>query len=45
VPIFVIKSKAYMGGKNALNKGGGVVDFLIKNKVTNSVGLIEIKTP
>lgn len=45
VPIFVIKSKAYMGGKNALNKGGGVVDFLIKNNVTNSVGLVEIKTP
>jgi hypothetical protein len=45
VPIFVIKSKAYMGGKNALNKGGGVVDFLIKNNITNSVGLVEIKTP
>ena len=45
VPIFVIKSKAYMGGKNALNKGRGVVDFLIKNNITNSVGLVEIKTP
>ena len=45
VPIFVIKTKAYMGGKSALNKGGGVVDFLIKNNVTNSVGLVEIKTP
>jgi len=45
VPIFVIKSKAYMGGKNALNQGGGIVDFLIKNNVTNSVGLVEIKTP
>ncbi len=45
VPIFVIKSKAYMGGKNALNKGGGIVDFLIKNNVTNSVGIVEIKTP
>ena len=45
VPIFVIKSKAYMGGKNALNQGGGIVDFLIKNNVTKSVGLVEIKTP
>ncbi len=45
VPVFVIKSKAYMGGKHALNKGGGVVDFLIKNNITNSVGLVEIKTP
>jgi len=45
VPIFVIKSKAYMGGKNALNQGGGIVDFLIKNNVTKAVGLIEIKTP
>lgn len=45
VPIFVIKSKAYMGGKNALNKGGGIVDFLIKNNITKSVGLVEIKTP
>jgi hypothetical protein len=45
VPIFVIKSKAYMGGKNILNQGGGIVDFLIKNKITKSVGLVEIKTP
>jgi len=45
VPIFVIKSKAYMGGKNALNQGGGIVDFLIKNNITKSVGLVEIKTP
>jgi len=45
VPIFVIKSKAYMGGKNALNQGGGLVDFLVKNNITKSVGLVEIKTP
>ena len=28
-----------------LNRGGNLVDFLIKNKVTKTVGLIEIKTP
>ncbi|MBK9132042.1 MAG: DUF4263 domain-containing protein [Gammaproteobacteria bacterium] len=45
VPIFVIKSKAYMGGKNATNEGGRVVDFLIRNDITKAVGLVEIKTP
>ncbi len=45
VPIVVIKSKAYLGGKSILNTGGKVVDFLVKNKVTSSVGLVEIKTP
>ena len=28
-----------------LDRGGNLVDFLIKNKVTKAVGLIEIKTP
>ena len=45
VPIVVIKSKAYMGGKNVLNQGGKFVDFLIKNSVSTAVGLVEIKTP
>lgn len=44
-PVVIIKSKAYVGGKSVLNRGGNLVDFLIKNKVTKSVGLIEIKTP
>ena len=44
-PIVIIKSKAYVGGKSVLNRGGNLVDFLIKNKVTKAVGLIEIKTP
>jgi len=43
-PIVIIKSKAYVGGKSVLNRGGNLVDFLIKNKVTKAVGLIEIKT-
>ena len=45
VPIVVIKSKAYVGGKSVLNRGGKIVDFLVKNSVTSSVGLVEIKTP
>lgn len=44
-PIVIIKSKAYVGGKSVLNRGGNIVDFLVKNYVTNAVGLIEIKTP
>ena len=45
VPVVIVKSKAYIGGKSVLNTGGHVVDFLLKNKVTNAVALIEIKTP
>jgi len=45
VPIVIIKSKAYVGGKSVLNTGGKVVDFLVKNRVTNAVALVEIKTP
>lgn len=45
VPIVIIKSKAYMGGKSVLNTGGKIVDFLVKNRVTSSVALVEIKTP
>ena len=45
VPVVIVKSKAYVGGKSVMNKGGHVVDFLVKNKVTNAVALIEIKTP
>ena len=45
VPIMVVKSKAYVGGKSVLNKGGGVADFLVANKVTSTIMLVEIKTP
>ncbi len=44
-PIVIIKSKAYVGGKSVLNRGGNLVDFLIENKVTRAIGLVEIKTP
>lgn len=45
LPIVVIQQKAYVGGKTISNAGGHIADFLVKNAVTNSVGLIEIKTP
>ena len=45
LPIVVIQEKAYVGGKTIANSGGHIADFLVKNAVTNAVGLIEIKTP
>jgi hypothetical protein len=45
LPIVVIEDKAYVGGKTITNSGGHVADFLVKNSVTDAVGLIEIKTP
>lgn len=45
LPIVVIQQKAYVGGKTIANTGGHIADFLVKNAITNAVGLIEIKTP
>lgn len=45
LPVVVIQQKAYVGGKSIANTGGHIVDFLVKNAVTNAIGLIEIKTP
>lgn len=44
-PTMVVKGKAYVGGKSVLNTGGGIVDFLVKNYLTNNAALVEIKTP
>jgi hypothetical protein len=44
-PVVLIKDKAYVGGKSIDNSGGNIVDFLYKNTLTNSVMLLEIKTP
>ena len=44
-PVVLIKDKAYVGGKSIDNTGGNIVDFLYKNTLTNSVMLVEIKTP
>lgn len=44
-PLILLQDKAYIGGKGLGNKGGKVIDFIYKNKITNDVSLIEIKTP
>lgn len=44
-PVTVIAEKAYVGGKNIFNAKGNIADFLVKNRLTGSAALIEIKTP
>lgn len=44
-PTAIVKDKAYVGGKNVLNQRGNVVDFLVRNRLTQSAALVEIKTP
>ena len=44
-PVSIIKDKAYLGGKSIYNKDGNIIDFLMRNRLTQSAALIEIKTP
>jgi len=44
-PASIVESKAYVGGKRVMNTGGNLVDFLLRNRLTRSAALIEIKTP
>ncbi len=44
-PTSIVKGKAYIGGKSVFNTGGNIVDFLMRNNLTQSAALIEIKTP
>ncbi|WP_328591540.1 Shedu immune nuclease family protein [Methylotetracoccus oryzae] len=44
-PASIVAGKAYVGGKSVLNAGGNLVDFLLRNRLTQSAALIEIKTP
>ena len=43
-PVLVFEDEAYVGGKNIQNKGGKFADFIYKNKLTNNIAFIEIKT-
>ena len=45
VPIVIFGTKAYLGGKSIDNRGGKIVDFLIKNNITDTLAILEIKTP
>ena len=44
-PCTIVKDKAYVGGKSVSNKGGKIVDYLVKNRITSNAALVEIKTP
>lgn len=44
-PVSIVGQKMYVGGKGVDNKGGGLVDYLLKNSLTSNVTLVEIKTP
>jgi len=44
-PMMKIADTAYVGGKKITGGGDKITDFLVKNTLTNSIGLIEIKTP
>ena len=43
-PCTIYAQKAFVGGKSLDNKGGNVCDFIYRNKMTQNVALIEIKT-
>lgn len=44
-PVILFKDKAYVGGKSIDNKDGNIIDFVFKNRFTENVLLVEIKTP
>jgi hypothetical protein len=44
-PVVLLQDKAYVGGKGISNIGGGMVDYLVANALTENVSLVEIKTP
>jgi hypothetical protein len=44
-PMIKMGDTAYVGGKKISGNGEKITDFLVKNSLTNNVGLIEIKTP
>jgi hypothetical protein len=44
-PVVVLGERAYVGGKSIKSRGGGEVDFLVRNALTHNVSFVEIKTP
>jgi len=44
-PVVLLQDRAYVGGKGIANRGGGEVDFLLRNELTANVSFVEIKTP
>jgi hypothetical protein len=45
VPIMLIQSQVYVGGKLLTNRMGNTADFLYENDISGNVVLVEIKTP
>ncbi len=43
-PIILFKKEAYVGGKDINNKNGKFSDYLMKNKLSDNVTFLEIKT-
>jgi hypothetical protein len=43
-PVLIFEDEAYVGGKSIQNRGGKFADFIYKNKLTNNIVFIEIKT-
>ena len=43
-PVSIVNDKAYLGGKSFHNRDGNIIDFLMRNRLTQSAALIEIKT-
>ncbi len=44
-PVVKIHGQASVGGRKLTGSGDKITDFLIKNKLTNNVALVEIKKP
>jgi hypothetical protein len=44
-PIVLVRDRAHVGGQGLDGSGGTIVDFLLKNASTNSLAIVEIKTP
>ncbi|PTM81869.1 Shedu immune nuclease family protein [Cereibacter johrii] len=44
-PMVVVQGQAHVGGKLLDGSGEKIADFLMRNRMTDSVALVEIKTP
>ena len=44
-PIIMVQDQASVGGRKLDGRGGRVTDFLVKNRMTDNVAIVEIKTP
>lgn len=44
-PIILVEQEAYVGGQTLSRRQGNFLDYLVKNRLTDNLALIEIKTP